>query len=90
LGSRKSIDFTLSLFCSVSGRFLVRLLSLWWYIVGIVGCGDEESTGEEHQIGEFVLADLELGSPEEAGFRPPPRFLFFNLRCSCFLAYVIW
>lgn len=44
--------------------------------MGIVGCGDEESTGEEHQIGEFVLADLELGSPEEAGFIPPPACCF--------------
>lgn len=33
----------------------------------VVGCGDEESAGEEHKIGEHVLEDLELGTEEEAG-----------------------
>lgn len=32
-----------------------------------VGFGDEESAGEEYEVGEYVLEDLELGSPEEAG-----------------------
>lgn len=42
----------------------------------MIGCGDEEPPGEEHQIGEFVLADLELSSPEEAGYFLLPYFLF--------------
>lgn len=38
-------------------------LSLW-----SLGSGNEESAREEHQIGEYVLEDLELSSPKEAGF----------------------
>lgn len=33
-----------------------------------IGCSYEESSGEEHQVGEYVLENLELGSPEETGF----------------------
>lgn len=32
-----------------------------------VGLCNEESTGKEHQIGKYVLEDLEFGSKEEAG-----------------------
>lgn len=30
------------------------------------GGGDEEPAGEEHEIGEHVLEDLEFGQEEEA------------------------
>jgi hypothetical protein len=49
-----------------------------------VGRGDEESAGEEYEAGEYVLEDLELGSPEKAGNL---IYLFFHLSVlvACFL-----
>jgi hypothetical protein len=46
-----------------------------WFSVAS-GRGDEESAGEEYEIREHVLADLEFGSQEEAG---PLSFFFFFL-----------
>lgn len=52
-----------------------------------VGRGYEESAGEEYEAGEYVLEDLELGSPEKAGYL---IYLFFHLSefgvlLACFL-----
>jgi hypothetical protein len=54
-----------------------------WFSVAS-GRGDEESAGEEYEAGEYVLEDLELGSPEKAGNL---IYLFFNLSVlvACFL-----
>lgn len=38
-----------------------------------LGCRYEESSGEEHKIGEYVLEDLESCSSKEAGY----SFLYF-------------
>lgn len=32
-----------------------------------IGSGDEESSREEYEVGEYVLEDLELGSAKETG-----------------------
>lgn len=32
-----------------------------------IGSGDEESSREEYEAGEYVLEDLELGSAKETG-----------------------
>ena len=37
------------------------------YCSNVAGSGHPESSGEEYQIGEYVLEDLELGSTKEAG-----------------------
>jgi hypothetical protein len=44
---------------------------MMWHVIGF---GDEESAGEEYEIGEYVLEDLELGSSEKAG-----SFLFIYM-----------
>jgi len=35
-------------------------------VVCYVGRGVEESAGEKYEAGEYVLEDLELGSPEKS------------------------
>lgn len=44
---------------------------MMWHVIGF---GDEDSTGEEYEIGEYVLEDLEFGSSEKAG-----SFLFIYM-----------
>jgi hypothetical protein len=50
-----------------------------------IGRGDEESPGEEYEAGEYVLEDLELGSPEKAGKLFIFIFIFF-----CSMSSVFW
>lgn len=63
-----------NLLCTLLSFFLYGCAPVWLYLKACVwvsenpGGGDEESAGEEYEIGEYVLEDLEPGSTEEAGF----------------------
>ena len=49
---------------------MIRLLIMEFsacYCSNVADSGNPESSGEEYQIGEYVLEDLELGSTKEAG-----------------------
>ena len=48
---------------------VLELMMMTWRVIGF---SDEEPPGEEYEVGEYVLEDLELGSPEKAG-----SFFFF-------------
>lgn len=53
----------------------------------VSGSSDEESQGEEYEVGEYVLEDLELGSSEEAGLYGS-RSLFCSFWYFCNLIFV--
>lgn len=52
---------------------VLELMMMTWRVIGF---SDEEPPGEEYEVGEYVLEDLELGSPEKAG-----SFFFNNFVC---------
>lgn len=59
-------------FCEFFALFICKNVLFLRYVIFLcvklwIGTSDEESTGEEYAVGEYVLADLEFGSPEEAG-----------------------
>ena len=76
---RLSLVISLYFWISFVHSFMFVFWSENW---NVLGCGHQESTGEEHEIGEHVLADLEFGSPEKTGHIY--IFFIFDLKIEMF------